>query len=269
MADPSWTTNKKIVPKTLVSWSTGKDSAWMLYRLQSSAEAQVVGLFTTVNHLYQRVAMHSIPARWLHAQAEAIGLPLDVLEIPYPCSNEQYGEVMAKFLSQAKARGVEAIAFGDLFLEDIRRYRETQMSPTGISPIFPLWGTSTDSLSRDLIEHGFRMIVTCVDPHSVPRELAGREYDHRFLKELPKGVDPCGENGEFHSFVFGGPIFRNPLRVAAGKIVERDGFVFADIVEKELENGSGQSEDEFGCLKRGDHVCSGGQSLLVCRDLEC
>jgi uncharacterized protein (TIGR00290 family) len=223
------------IPQTFVSWSTGKDSAWMLYRLQHASDAQVVGLFTTVNRLHQRVAMHAVPAHLLHAQAKAIGLPLKILEIPDPCSNEQYGEVMANFLSQARAQGVEAIAFGDLFLEDLRRYRETQMQSTGITPLFPLWGTSTSSLSRDLIEHGFSMFVTCVDPRVVPRDLAGQKYDRDFVNALPQGVDPCGENGEFHTFVYGGPIFKNPLHVEIGKIVERDGFVFADVVEPEPE----------------------------------
>jgi uncharacterized protein (TIGR00290 family) len=208
----------------------------MLYGLQNAEDFRVVGLFTTVNRLHQRVAMHAVPAWLLRAQARAIGLPLTVLEIPYPCSNEHYGDVMADFLSKAKARDVEAIAFGDLFLEDVRRYRETQMQSTGIIPIFPLWGTSTMTLSRNLIEHGFRMFVTCVDPSIVPQELAGREYDLDFVKELPREVDPCGENGEFHTFVFDGPIFRTPLHVEIGEIVERDGFVFADIV-----NGKGAS----------------------------
>ena len=203
-------------PRTLVSWSSGKDSAWMLYRLQHSGDVQVVGMLTTVNSLYQRVPMHAVPVQLLHAQAEAIGLPLNIIEIPDPCSNEQYGTVMESFVSQARIQGIQAISFGDLFLEDVRHYREKQMQATGITPLFPLWGTCSSRLSHELIDHGFRMFVTCIDPRLVPRELAGREYDRAFLKDLPEAVDPCGENGEFHTFVFGGPIFRSPLRISVG-----------------------------------------------------
>jgi len=230
----------------------------MLYRLQGFEDTQVIGLFTTVNRLYQRVAMHAVPSQLLHAQAEVLGLPLEVIEIPHPCTNEQYGAVMAKFLSEAEAEGVESIAFGDLFLEDVRRYREEQMRSTGILPIFPLWGTSTSRLAYELVEHGFRMFVTCIDPRLVPRELAGREYDRDFLKELPEGVDPCGENGEFHTFVFDGPIFTEPLHVETGRIVERDGFVFANIVKQEPESESGQPADAPARLQRAERASSSG-----------
>lgn len=190
-----------------------------------------MGLFSTVNQAYRRVAMHAVRVPLLRAQAGAIGLPLEELNIPNPCSEEQYGEVMERFLSEARAKDVEAVAFGDLFLEDVRRYREERMRPCGIKPVFPLWGIPTDRLSLEMIEHGFRMLVTCVDPRRIPGELAGREYDLDFLRDLPPEADPCGENGEFHTFVFDGPIFRERLMVEVGQIVARDGFVFADIIE--------------------------------------
>jgi uncharacterized protein (TIGR00290 family) len=227
--------------KTIVSWSTGKDSAWSLYQLKCSTEWDVVGLFSTVNHAYRRVAMHAVPVPLLRAQADSIGLPLEELNIPNPCSDEQYGEVMSGFLSEARAKGIEAVAFGDLFLEDVRRYREEKMQSCGIRPIFPLWGIPTDRLALEIIEQGFRMFVTCVDPQRVPKELAGREYDRDFLTELPPDADPCGENGEFHTFVFDGPTFTEKLRVEVGQIVARDGFVFADIVERPCETDADQS----------------------------
>ncbi len=217
--------------KTLVSWSSGKDAAWMLHCLRQDPAVQVAGLLTTVNRQYDRVAMHAVPRQFLLAQAAAAGLPPAAIDIPSPCSSEEYEDVMARFLEQARADGIEAVAFGDLFLEDVRRYREEKMAPTGIAPLFPLWGTPTAALATRMIDGGFRSIVTCVDPRVMPRELAGRPYDRQFLDDLPPGADPCGENGEFHTFVHDGPIFDYPLRVAAGAIIERDGFVFADIVE--------------------------------------
>lgn len=218
--------------QTLLSWSSGKDSAWALYKLQQSDEVEVTGLFTTINRVHGRVAMHAVTERLLRLQARSIELPLRVIDIPHPCSNEQYDEIMSRFLQEVRCQGITRIAFGDLFLETVRHYREEKMDHSGITPIFPLWGTQTDILSRELINNGFRMIVTCIDPRSVPRKLAGREYDERFLDELPRGVDPCGENGEFHTFVFDGPIFKEPLAVKPGRVVEREGFVFVDIVEK-------------------------------------
>lgn len=219
--------------KTLVSWSSGKDAAWMLYCLRQNPAIQVAGLLTTVNRTYDRVAMHAVPRQFLLAQAAAAGLPPAAIDIPSPCSNEEYERAMADAMEGARADGIEAVAFGDLFLEDIRRYREKKMAPTGIVPLFPLWGIPTAELATRMIDAGFRILVTCVDPRVVPRELAGRPYDRQFLADLPPNVDPCGENGEFHTFVFDGPIFNHPLEVTAGEIVERDGFVFADVVECE------------------------------------
>jgi uncharacterized protein (TIGR00290 family) len=218
--------------RTLLSWSSGKDSAWALHKLQHSNDIEVMGLFTTINRVHRRVAMHAVSDRLLRAQARAVGFPLQELEIPYPCSDAKYARVMERFLAEAATQGIKKIAFGDLALQDIRRYREEKMRHTGIEPVFPIWGTPTNVLSRELIEAGFRMLVTCIDLRSVPRELIGRQYDKTFLKELPDGVDACGENGEFHTFVFDGPIFKEPLQVQPGRIVERDGFVFADVVQQ-------------------------------------
>ena len=218
--------------RTLLSWSSGKDSAWALHVLQQSNNIEIVGLFTTINRAHRRVAMHAVSDRLLRAQARAIGFHLQELEIPYPCSDAQYARVMKRFLVEATTQGIKKIAFGDLALEDIRRYREDRMRHTGIEPVFPIWGTPTNILSKRLIKAGFRMLVTCIDPRSVPRKLIGREYNEAFLEELPEGVDPCGENGEFHTFVFDGPIFKEPLEVRPGLVVERDGFAFADVVGK-------------------------------------
>lgn len=202
--------------------------------LQQSNKLRVAGLFTTINRVYRRVAMHAVTDRLVRAQARAIGLPLQEVEIPNPCSNEEYERVMGLFVADAKRQGIERIAFGDLCLEGIRRYREAKMRHTGIEPIFPIWGIPTNVLSKNLLDHGFRMLVTCVDLRSIPRELAGREYDEGFLRELPEEVDLCGENGEFHTFVFDGPIFKKPLDVRCGAIVERDGFAFAEVVQNSV-----------------------------------
>jgi len=219
--------------KTLLSWSSGKDCAWALYGLLQDPQIEVAGLFTTVNSAFHRIAMHGVSEDLLDAQAGAIGLPLTKTPIPYPCSNAQYEAIMTRFLKKAVIDGIQKIAFADLYLEEIRRYREENMKHTGIEPIFPIWGTPTDILARDIILAGFRMIVTCVDPRYMPRKLAGREYDNAFLRSLPGDVDQCGENGEFHTFVFDGPIFSRPLSVKPGRVVTRDGFVFADIVSLE------------------------------------
>ena len=215
-----------------MSWSSGKDSAWALHTLQQTNNIEILGLFTTINRVHRRVAMHAVSDRLLRAQALVVGLPLQELEIPYPCSDAQYARVMERFLAQARGQGVQKIAFGDLGLDDVRRYREEKMRHTGIEPLFPIWGTPTNTLSKRLIQAGFRMLVTCIDPRSVPGKLIGREYNEVFLEELPEAVDPCGENGEFHTFVFDGPIFKEPLQVRPGRIVERDGFLFADLVWK-------------------------------------
>ncbi len=214
----------------LLCWSSGKDSAWSLHVLRQRSEVDVVGLLTTVNETHQRVAMHAVRRQLLAEQAAAVNLPLTEVPIAIGCTNDQYDEAMGRALDGAKADGVEQVAFGDLYLEDIRRYREDRMRGTGIEPIFPLWGEPTADLIEQMIDGGLRARVTCVDPKQMPEALCGAEIDRAFLAALPTGVDPCGENGEFHSFAFAGPMFRNEVPLHVGETVTRDGFVFTDLV---------------------------------------
>ena len=223
-------------PKALLSWSSGKDSAWSLHVLQTQTDMEVVGLMTTVNEVYSRVAMHAVRMELLEAQAKAVGLPLWKIPIPYPCSNVEYEAAMLTVLERAKAEGIYTIAFGDLFLEEIRRYREERLRESGISPFFPIWAMPTMKLAREMIGAGLRARVTCVDPKQLPGAFAGREFDPQFLADLPSNVDPCGERGEFHTFAYDGPMFRHPVPVKLGAIIERDGFVFADLVPQRLPN---------------------------------
>jgi uncharacterized protein (TIGR00290 family) len=216
--------------KTLLSWSTGKDSAWSLHVLRQMPEIEVVGLFSTVNAAFDRVAMHAVRRQILEAQAAAAGLPLSVIEIPSPCPNEVYEAQLGAFVAEQREAGVAAMAFGDLFLEDIRAYREAKLAGSGIAPLFPLWGRDTAALAREMIAGGLRAHLTCVDPRKLPASFAGRAFDASLLADLPEGVDPCGENGEFHTCVVAGPMFSAPLAVAAGEVMERDGFVFADLL---------------------------------------
>lgn len=216
--------------KTLLSWSSGKDSAWALHVLRQDPEIELAGLFCTVNKAFGRVAMHAVRIELLQRQADSVDLPLHLIGIPYPCSDDAYAEAMSEFVAQAKQDGVECFAFGDLFLEDVRRYREERLQGSGITPIFPLWGIPTRQLSRDMLAGGLMAAITCIDPKCMPDRLAGRRYDAAFLEELPEGVDPCGEYGEFHSFAFDGPMFRYPIQTCPGETVERDGFVFTDIL---------------------------------------
>jgi uncharacterized protein (TIGR00290 family) len=216
-------------PRLLLSWSSGKDSAWALYYLRQRAEYQVAGLLTTLNAAFDRVAMHSTRRALLEAQARAAGLPLFPVPLPWPCSNEHYETAMRGACDAAIAEGIEAVAFGDLFLEDVRRYREERLEGTGLAPVFPIWGLDTRRLAEEMIANGLRARIVCVDPKKLPAEFAGREFDAAFLRDLPAGVDPCGENGEFHTAVYAGPMFREPIPVEAGEVVERDGFVFADV----------------------------------------
>ncbi len=220
--------------RTLLSWSSGKDSAWALHALRRDPRVDVVGLLTTLNQTAGRVAMHAVRESLLEAQSRAVGLPLTKVFIPDPCSNAEYEAAMGAAMSEAKAAGVEAIAFGDLFLEDIRQYREDKLAPTGIEPVFPLWGRDTRALAKEMVESGLRAVVTTVDPERVPRELAGRVFDEGFLAELPSHVDPCAERGEFHTFAHEGPMFSSPLAVEVGEVVERAGFVYADVLPQEL-----------------------------------
>jgi uncharacterized protein (TIGR00290 family) len=217
--------------RALLSWSSGKDSAWALHVLRQGGGVEVAGLLTTTNDEFQRVAMHGVRRELLRAQAEAAGLPLWEVPLPHPCSNEQYEAAMTVAMRRAVDEGIEAVAFGDLFLEDIRRYREEKLGPTGLRPLFPVWGMPTDELAREMLSAGVVAHVSCVDPRQAPGSLAGRRWDASLLAELPAGADPCGENGEFHTFVSAGPMFRQAIDVRIGEVVERDGFVFADILK--------------------------------------
>lgn len=215
--------------KALMSWSSGKDSAWALYQLQQDPEIELLGLFCTVNSEFDRVAMHGVRVELLRKQSDSIGLPLDIIEIPYPCTNEAYEEIMAEFTAKAKHKGIECFAFGDLFLEDVRNYRVEKLAGSGIEPIFPIWGLPTETLAGEMIRSGLRTVITCINPRQVPQRCVGVEFDHEFLALLPTTVDPCGENGEFHSFVFDGPMFRDKIDIVVADIVLRDEFLFADI----------------------------------------
>jgi uncharacterized protein (TIGR00290 family) len=219
--------------KILVSWSTGKDSAWMLHMLNQQYPGKVAGLLTTTNSAFDRVAMHSVRRELLEAQAVAAGLALHVVPLPWPCSNRQYETLMETAVAGFVDGGFTHVAFGDLFLDDVRRYRETRLEGTGLTPLFPLWKTKpTADLARDMIDGGLRARLTCVDPRQLDRRFAGREFDAALLAELPAGVDPCGENGEFHSFAYAGPMFRHAIAISVGEIIERDGFIFADAVSQ-------------------------------------
>jgi uncharacterized protein (TIGR00290 family) len=217
-------------PQALLCWSSGKDSAWTLHVLRQRREVDVVGLLTTINDVHARVAMHAVRLALLEAQAEAVGLPLWKVPIPNLCSNQEYETAMGEAMKRALAAGVTVMAFGDLFLEDIRRYREQQLAGTGLTPIFPIWGLPTAALARDMVAAGLQARLTCVDPKQLPGPFAGREFDAALLRDLPAGVDPCGERGEFHTFAYAGPMFQRPLPLRSGEIVERDGFVFADLL---------------------------------------
>ena len=216
--------------RVLLSWSSGKDSAWTLHKLRQDPSVEVVGLMTTVNTTHDRVAMHSTRRAILEAQARAAGLPLHVIPLPWPCSNEVYESAMRDAVDAAIAGGVTHVAFGDLFLEDVRAYRVKQLAGTGLEPIFPIWLEPTPALARTIIDAGVEAYLTCVDPKKLPASFAGRRFDRALLDDLPREVDPCGENGEFHTCVVDGPMFRERIAVRAGDVVERDGFVFADLV---------------------------------------
>jgi uncharacterized protein (TIGR00290 family) len=220
----------KAKARGLLAWSSGKDSAWALHVLRQRGDVEVVGLLTTINAAADRVAMHAVRSELLRAQADAVGLPLWTVPIPSPCSNEEYEAAMAAAVRRARDEGISAIAFGDLFLEDVRRYREQNLSGSGIAPLFPIWGTPTDTLSVRMIAAGLRARLTCVDPRVLDARFAGREFDAALLAELPASVDPCGERGEFHTFAYDGPMFARPVALRAGDVVTRDGFTFADLV---------------------------------------
>jgi uncharacterized protein (TIGR00290 family) len=215
--------------KVLLSWSSGKDSAWTLHVLRQNPDTEVAALLTTFNSAVDRVAMHAVRRTLVDAQAASVGVPLWPVPIPSPCPNEIYEERMREAMTRARAEGFTHVAFGDLFLEDVRRYREERLAGTGLDPLFPLWKRPTPALARGMLAEGLRAVLTCVDPKQLDRRFAGRVYDAALLSELPPAVDPCGERGEFHTFCYAGPMFRDPVPIHAGEIVERDGFVFADV----------------------------------------
>jgi len=219
-------------PKVIVSWSSGKDSAMALYKIVKSNEFEILAILTTVSDMFQRISMHGVREELLDQQANSIGIAVEKVRIPYPCPNEVYEQKMVELLRNYESKGVSHVVFGDLFLEDIRRYREDKLAEVGITPIFPLWKENTKELAKTIIRVGFKAVVTCVDPKKLDPKFAGRYFDEMFLNEIPANVDACGENGEFHTFVFDGPIFRNRIEITVGDRVFRDGFQFVDLVPR-------------------------------------
>ena len=217
-------------PKAWLAWSSGKDSAWALHTVRKTGEVNVVALLTTLNCDYARVAMHAVRENLVEMQAGAVGLPLVKVPIPAQCRYQDYEQAMSSVMERARAEGVFHIVFGDLFLEDIRAYREKHLAACGMKAVFPLWRKDTRLLAKEMLESGLSAYITCVDPTKLDHAFAGRRFDAELLGELPREVDPCGENGEFHTFACAGPMFRRSLPIDVGEIVERDGFVFADLL---------------------------------------
>jgi uncharacterized protein (TIGR00290 family) len=216
--------------KALIAWSSGKDSAWALHEARRSGEYEIVGALTTVTETFGRVSMHGVREELLRAQLKAIGIPPNIVPIPFPCPNEVYEARMGAALSHAKTEGVSHVIFGDLFLEDVRAYREAKMAGTGITPLFPLWGRPTKALAHAMIEGGLKTHLVTVDLKAMPKSFAGRKFDESLLDSLPAGVDPCGERGEFHTCVLDGPMFSRAIAASVGEVVEREGFAFVDLV---------------------------------------
>jgi uncharacterized protein (TIGR00290 family) len=216
--------------KTLLSWSSGKDSAWALHLLRHDPTVELIGLFTVMNREYNRVSMHGTRLEMLRRQAETVGLPLQTINLPDPCTNDQCDTIMREFVMKSAANGVQCMAFGDLFLEDVRKYREDQLRGTGIDPVFPLWGTPTGELAEQMLSAGLDAYVSCVDLKKLPARFAGKKWSKEVIAELPQDIDPCGENGEIHTIAVGGPMFRSPISVSIGEMVERNGFAYADII---------------------------------------
>lgn len=218
--------------KTLISWSSGKDSAWVLHVLSEDPNIDVVGLLCTVNKTFERVAVHGVRIELLKQQAKSVNLPLHIVYIPYPCDNSEYVNAMKSFFVEAKKEGVECFAFGDLFLQEVRSYREELLEGTGIIPLFPIWGFSTKSLSKQMVSCGLKAMITCINPTFLAPSFTGREYNESFLNDIPDNIDPCGENGEFHSFAFDGPMFQYPIEITSGQTIYRDGCFFTDLLPK-------------------------------------
>ena len=216
--------------KTLLSWSSGKDSAWALHLLQQDPGIELLGLFTVMNQKYNRVSMHATRLEMLQRQAEAVGLPIETISLPDPCTIEEYDATMRGFVTESTNKRIECMAFGDLFLEDVRKYRENQLKGTGIDPLFPLWGIPTSELAEQMQSAGLEAYVSSVDLTKLPSRFAGRKWSRDLLAEFPKDCDPCGENGEIHTVVVGGPMFRKTILVRVGEIVNRNGFAYADII---------------------------------------
>jgi len=217
-------------PRALIAWSSGKDSAWALHVMRQSGDYDIVGALTTVNEAFGRVAMHGVRRELLDMQIAAAGLAPVPVHIPYPCTNEIYEGAMAQATTRAKADGITHIVFGDLFLEDIRAYRVAKLEGSGITPIFPLWRRPTAALAREMIAGGLEAHLSTVDLKTLPADFAGRRFDAALLGALPPGIDPCGENGEFHTFVFAGPMLSRRIEIKVGERVERDGFAYADLL---------------------------------------
>jgi uncharacterized protein (TIGR00290 family) len=217
-------------PKALIAWSSGKDSAWALFEARRAGGYEIVGGLTTVTETFGRVSMHGVREELLRAQLDAAGLPAIIVQIPFPCPNEVYEQKMAAAMANARQTGITHIVFGDLFLEDVRAYRERQLAGSGITPVFPLWGRPTAALAHDMIDAGVEAHLSTVDRRKLPASFAGRRFDRGLLAALPADADPCGENGEFHSFVSAGPMLSGKIAVKVGDTVERDGFAFADLL---------------------------------------
>jgi uncharacterized protein (TIGR00290 family) len=219
--------------KTLVSWSSGKDSAWALHRLREDPQIEILGLFTTLNQRYERVNMHATTVDMLRRQAAATGLPLREIRLPDPCPMEAYNNIMRRFVDERVGEGIQRMAFGDLFLQDIREYREQQLDGTGIEPVFPLWGIPTHDLAEEMLAAGLVAYVSSVDLKKLPAHFAGRRWARQLLAEYPPHCDPCGENGEIHTVVVDGPMFARPIPARVGEVVQRNGFAYADILPSE------------------------------------
>jgi uncharacterized protein (TIGR00290 family) len=217
-------------PKALIAWSSGKDSAWALHEVRQAGGYDVVGALTTVTGTFARVSMHGVREDILAAQLDAAGLPGTIVRIPWPCPNDTYEREMAVAMARAKADGVTHVIFGDLFLSDVRAYREAKLKEAGITPVFPLWQRPTEALAREMIRGGLETYLSTIDLKVLPASFAGQRFDEALLSDFPPGVDPCGENGEFHSCVTAGPMLSRRIPIAVGETVERDGFAYADLV---------------------------------------
>jgi len=218
------------IPKVVVSWSSGKDCAFALHQVRTEGRVEVVGLLTTLNEENDRIAMHGVRKELLQMQLDALGLPAEMVMLPMPCDNETYRQRVGLTVEKLRERGVKQVVFGDLFLEGIRQYREEQMQGSGLDPIFPLWQRDTGQLCRDMVNSGLQAVVTCVDQRVLSAEYLGRRYDHQFLDDLPPDIDPCGENGEFHTLVIAGPMFFGPIAVRTGEKVSKGDFAFVDVL---------------------------------------